>query len=153
MSEHSLSPRQWALLLELVRHVGPFLGLTLGQIKSLERIYSSSIRRQSVLVEPNDSTGALSELRQPELLSATASSLYIVNIHGLIRFYKELETCRGTTRHVDIERLGIAVQRVFTATKYPLVDLSVPVPKLGPRKSVEIGRAERVGRSLREAAG
>ena len=148
MSEHSLSPRQWALLLELVRHVGPFLGLTLGQIKSLERIYSPSIRKQSVLVAPNDSAVALSALRRSRLLLPKASPVYIVNIHGLVRFYQDLAASRRTTRHVDIEKLGMAVERVFTANEYPLVDLSVPVPKLDPRKSVEVGRAEPVFRQL-----
>ena len=51
MSESSISTRLWALLLEIVRHVGPFFGMTLAQVRSLETAYSSSIRQQSVVVE------------------------------------------------------------------------------------------------------
>ena len=38
---------QWALTLEIVRHVEPFLGLSLGELKLLEGFHNASIRRQS----------------------------------------------------------------------------------------------------------
>ncbi|MGB6064021.1 MAG: hypothetical protein WBG50_04395, partial [Desulfomonilaceae bacterium] len=148
MPKASLSSRYWALLLELVRHVGPFLGLTLGQVKSLETAYTSSIRQQSVVVKLDNSLTARAALRRFGLLLPTPSSHYVVNIPGLVRFYQRLATCRGTTRHADVENLRIAVERFFTANQYPLVDLSVPVPKLSPRKSVNVGRAEPVFRQL-----
>ena len=90
MSKASLSSRYWALLLELVRHVGPFLGLTLGQVKSLETAYTSSIRQQSVVVKLDDSFTAASALRRFGLLLPTPSGLYVVNIPGLVRFYQKL---------------------------------------------------------------
>jgi len=74
-------------LLELVRHVGPFLGLTLGQVKSLETAYTSSILQQSVVVKLDDSVAAASSLRRFGLLLPTVSDLYVVNIPGLVRFY------------------------------------------------------------------
>src|SRR5208283_560297 len=148
MPKASLSSRYWALLLELVRHVGPFLGLTLGQVKSLETAYTSSILQQSVVVKLDESLTAASALRRFGLFLPTSSDLYVVNIPGLVRFYQKLATCRGTTRHADVENLLIAVERFFTAQQYPLADLSVPEPKLSPRKSVEVGRAEPVFRQL-----
>ncbi|MGO9567644.1 MAG: toprim domain-containing protein [Desulfomonilaceae bacterium] len=148
MPKASLSSRYWALLLELVRHVGPFLGLTLGQVKFLETAYASSIRQQSVVVKLDDSFTAASALRRLGLLLPTPSGLYVVNIPGLVRFYQKLAACRGTTRCVDVENLRVAVERFFTAKQYPLADLSVPVPPLGPRKSVKVGRAEPVFRQL-----
>jgi len=38
---------QWALTLEIVRHVEPFLGLPLDELKLLEGFHNASIRRQS----------------------------------------------------------------------------------------------------------
>lgn len=38
---------QWALTLEIVRHVEPFLGLSLDELKLLEGFHNASIRRQS----------------------------------------------------------------------------------------------------------
>ncbi|MGO9570732.1 MAG: toprim domain-containing protein [Desulfomonilaceae bacterium] len=148
MPKASLSSRYWALLLELVRHVGPFLGLTLGQVKSLETAYASSLRQQSVVVKLDNSLTARAALRRFGLLLPTPSGHYVVNIPGLVRFYQRLATCRGTTRHADVENLRIAVERFFTANQYPSVDLSVPVPELSPRKSVKVGRAEPVFRQL-----
>ncbi len=148
MPKASLSSRYWALLLELVRHVGPFLGLTLGQLKSLETAYTSSIRQQSVVVKSDESLTAASALRRFGLILPTASGLHVVNIPGLVRFYQKLAAHRTTTRHADVENLRIAVERFFRAQEYPLVDLSVPVPKLSARKSVEVGRAEPVFRQL-----
>ena len=54
----------------------------------------------------------------------------------------------ATTRHVEVGNLRVAVERMFAAHQYPLADLSVPVPKLNPRKSLEVGRAEPVFRQL-----
>ena len=36
---------QWALTLEIVRHVEPFLGLSLDELKLLEGFHNASIRR------------------------------------------------------------------------------------------------------------
>ena len=95
MPKASLSSRYWALLLELVRHVGPFLGLALGHLKSLEMAYTSSIRQQSVVAKLDESLTAASALRLFGLILPTASDLYVVNIPGLVRFYQELAARRG----------------------------------------------------------
>src|SRR5208283_5303653 len=90
----------WALAQEIVRHVEPFLGLSLDDLKVLEALHNVSTRQQSFhgslsnddlkVVSPDCANAfeRLSDLRI--LLPATKTDTYIVNLYGLLRFYRVL---------------------------------------------------------------
>ncbi len=89
---------QWALTLEIVRHVEPFLGLSLDELKLLEGFHNASIRRQSFsgslsaddlkALTPESYDNAMRRLSDCQiLLPATKPDTFVVNLYGLIRFY------------------------------------------------------------------
>jgi hypothetical protein len=146
----------WALAQEIIRHVVPFLGLSLDELKVLEAVHNVSTRQQSFhgslsiddlkTALPDDQVcafGRLHELRI--LLPASEPDTHIPNLYGLLRFYLLLSgksSPRKITRErlAKVEKLLEAVQRDFGTEKLALIDLGVPVPELLPRKTVRVGR-------------
>src|SRR5208337_891785 len=147
---------QWALALEIVRHVEPFLGLSLDELKLLESVHNVSIRQQFFrgslstddlkAFSPESYGNAFQRLHDLRiLLPTTKPDTCIVNLYGLVRFYVLLageSSPRKTTvdRLVRTETLLKSIQRNFDMEGFTLLDVEVSLPELDPRKAVRVGR-------------
>jgi hypothetical protein len=151
-----LTTGQWAMALEIIRHVGPFLGLSFDEIRVLEEFYNCSIRHQAALssrddlecrhgfMQSTDLNTILTRLQESKILLPHGKSLG-VNLYGLIRFYVILASGSSPRkaakdRLLKAARLEKAVAGAFLSHDLPLEDLTVPVPALTPRPSVDVGR-------------
>src|SRR5208283_559613 len=147
------SSSKWALLLELLRHVGPFLALTLSEHKFLETIYGHTTRSQGLrldlthLVIPVPEIlprlhDILKRLVNLGLLLKRGQSDYVVNVYGLVRFYRQLAMNRRArpSKRVKVAQLLTAMRERFLSDQIPLVELAMPVPVLGPRPDCSVGR-------------
>ena len=145
---------QWALIAEVVRHVEPFLGLSLHEFKALEATQNVSIRQHSVLGRtasvPEPYSNALHKLRDLRIaLPSPEPDTHIINMYGLARFYRVLAG-ESSQRKTTAERLARtdtlleAIQGDFEINEFPLLDLNVSVPELTRRQAVQVGRTRPV---------
>ncbi|MGO9569313.1 MAG: toprim domain-containing protein [Desulfomonilaceae bacterium] len=154
----------WALTQEIIRHVVPFLGLSIDELKVLEAIHNVSLRQQSFRGSlstddlkanlPDHEVSAFGRLHELRVVIPTPKpDTHIPNLYGLLRFYLLLSG-ESSPRKIAKERCGRAeklvevIQRNFETEKLALVDLGVPVPELLPRKTVRVGRTVPVMNTL-----
>ena len=150
---------QWALAQEIVRHVEPFLGLDIDDLRLLEAFHNVSTRGHSLFgsikgIRPVASydvaANSLQNLLDLRILLAdTNPGAHIVNLYGLIKLYLPLvgeNSKRKTTptRLARVETLLRDTAKDFELNKLPLLDLAIFAPELGPRQPVQVGRAEPV---------
>lgn len=157
----TLSSPHWALLLELIRHIGPFLALSLNEYKVLETIYSQTIRRQVLVLDLAHFDVPIPEIRpflrtivnrlsRLGLLLGLDSGRPVVNIYGMVRFYQELAVHRRErgSKARKVEQLRKAVETRFQHDQIGLAELAMPVPVLDPRPNSRLGRTDPVLESV-----
>ncbi len=154
----TLTNGQWALAMEITRHVGPFLGLCFDELRLLEGFYSSSIRQQR-LISSTDSPEFQHDFVPDNLLSTILGTLtesgillpndhcLAVNLYGLIQFYRLLvgdSGARKTTKQrlTKVDALDRALEDEVVRLGLPLVKLAVPVPELTPRPAIQVGTTQ-----------